>query len=84
MVIAQFVADSKSGAPIIKNRNLRTAYQIEFNDNDGYNSDFTANSEGTFKFNANSAMFDSTANNDSNEEGVTVEGDVVDSDIESE
>ena len=39
---------------------------MEFKDNDAYNSDFTANSEGIFQFNANSAIFDATANNDSN------------------
>ena len=70
IIIAQFVADSKSGAPITKNRNLCTAYQIEFDDNVGYNSDFTANSEVTFKFKANSTMFNSTVNNDSNGERV--------------
>ena len=39
----------------------------EFDDGDGYNSGFTANSEGTFQFNANSAMFDATTDNNSNE-----------------
>ena len=56
MVIAQFVAESKSGIPVTKTRNLRTVYRMEFEDSngDGYNSDFTANSEGIFQFNANS------------------------------
>ena len=73
LIIAQLVVKSKSGVPVTKNRNLRTVYQIEFEDSDGYNSDFTANSEGTFQFNANSAMFDSTADDDSNGENI-IEG----------
>ena len=43
----------------------------EINDNDGYKSDFTANTQnvgGTFQFNANSTMFDATANDKSNRE----------------
>ena len=40
----------------------------DFNDGDGYNSDFTANtqnSEGTFQCNANSTMFDAISDNNS-------------------
>ena len=39
----------------------------------GYESNFTANSKGTFQFNANSTMFDTTTNDDSNEE-IILEG----------
>ena len=46
-IIAQFVAESKSSAPVTKNQNLCTVYRIEFDDSDGYECDFTANSEGT-------------------------------------
>ena len=46
---------------------------MEFDDNDSYESDFTANSEGTFQLNVNSAMFDTTANNNSNGE-IVIEG----------
>ena len=38
--IAQFVADSKSSAPVTKNRNLRTVYRMELDDSDGYESDY--------------------------------------------
>ena len=74
MTIAQFVGDSKAKAmvKVNKNHNLRTAYNIEFVDSDGYESDYTNNSEGTFKFVANSTMFDTT-DNDSNGESV-IEG----------
>ena len=41
--------------------------------NDGYESNFTANSEGTFQFNVNSAMFDTIADNNSNGE-IDIEG----------
>ena len=46
---------------------------MRFDDSDSYESDFTANSEGTFQFNANSAMFDTTADDNSNGE-VVLEG----------
>ena len=48
---------------------------MEFEDGDGDRnySDCTANSEGVFYFDTNSAMFDTTANNNSNGESV-VEG----------
>ena len=67
------MADSKSSAPVIKNRNLCTVYRIEFHDSDGYESDFTANSKGIYQCNANSAMFDATSNDNSNGE-VVLEG----------
>ena len=38
-IIDQFIADSKSSAPVTKNRNLRTVYRMEFDDSDGYESD---------------------------------------------
>ena len=62
------MANSKSSGPITKNKNLRTVHRLEFNDSDGYESHFTANSEGTFRFNVNSAMFDTTTDNNSHEE----------------
>ena len=46
---------------------------MKFYDSDGYESDFTANSEGTFQFNVNFTMFDTTADNNSNGE-VIIEG----------
>ena len=75
MVIAQFVAESKSIVPVTKNRNLHTVYLTESNDDDGYKSDFTANtqnSEGTFQFDVNSTVFDATA--DANSNGEILEG----------
>ena len=68
--IAQFVAKSKSGIPVTKHRNFCTVYRMEFEDSngDGYNSGFTANLESTFQCNANSAMFGTTADNNSNGE----------------
>ena len=75
MDVAQFVAESKSGTPVTKNQHLRTVYRMEFDnsDGDGCNFYFTVNSEGTFEFNANSAMFDTTADNNSNGE-IIIEG----------
>ena len=72
-IIAQFIAESKSSAPVTKNQHLRTVYRMEFDDNDGYESDFTANSKGIFQFNVNSAMFDTTASDNSNGE-IVIEG----------
>ena len=45
---------------------------MEFEDRngDGYYSDCTEHFEGTFQFGINSAMFDTTANNNSNGESV--------------
>ena len=50
-------------------------YKLEFEDEDGdgYYSDCTENSEGTYHFDVNSAMFDTTADDISNGESV-VEG----------
>ena len=45
---------------------------MEFDDNEGYESNFTANSEGTFQFDVNSVMFDTTA--DDNINGEIIEG----------
>ena len=75
MIIAQFVVESKSGIPVAKNHNLFTVYKMEFGDSDGdgYNSDFTANSKGTFQFNVNSAMVNTTVDNNSNGE-IILEG----------
>ena len=73
-IIAQFVVNFKSSGPVTKNHHLRTVYKLEFEhgDGDGYYSDCTANSEGTYQFNINSTMFDAT-DNDINGESV-VEG----------
>ena len=51
---------------------MQTVYKLEFEDGDGdgYYSDCTANSEGTYQFNVNSFMFDTTADDDSNGESV--------------
>ena len=71
IIIAQFVAGSKSIVPVTKNRNLYTVFMSDFNDRDGYDSDFTANtqnSDGIFQFNVNSSLFDTTTNNNSNVE----------------
>ena len=70
LIIAQLLAESK--VPVTKNHNLRTAYRLEFvdSDGDGYYSDCTANSEGTWGLNVNSAMFDTTTDNNSNGESV--------------
>ena len=67
LIIAEFVGNSKAIVPVTKNHNLRTAYNIEFADSDGYESDFTNNSEGTFKFIANSTIFDTTDDNSNGE-----------------
>ena len=78
MVIAQFVTESKSIVPVTKNRNLHTVYMTNFNDGDGYNSDFTVNtqnSERTFQFNTNSTMFDATTDDISREEFITLKSD---------
>ena len=72
-ISVQFIAESKSSTPVTKNQNLYTVYRMEFDDSDGYESDFTANSKGTFQFNVNSAIFDTTANNNSNGE-IIIEG----------
>ena len=69
-IIAQFVAESK--VPVTKNHNLCTVYKLEFvdNDGDGYYSECTVNSEGTWGLNVNSAMFDTTTDDNSNGESV--------------
>ena len=58
MVITQFFGDPKSNVPVTKNQSLQTVDRMEFNDNEGYESDFTANSKDTFQFNVHSSMFD--------------------------
>ena len=45
---------------------------MDFDDSDGYEFDFAANSEDTFQFDVNSAMFDTTADDNSN--GEVIEG----------
>ena len=73
-IVAQLSANSKSG-PVTKNHQLQTVYKLEFEygDNDGYYFDCTANSKGTYQFNVNSSLFDTTADDDSNGE-VVLEG----------
>ena len=44
--------------------------EFEDGDGDGYYSNYTSNSEGTYQFNGNSSFSDTTANDDSNEESV--------------
>ena len=67
IINVQFVTNSKSTVPVTKNRSL-AVYFTEFDDNDGYNSDFTANLEGIFKFNVNSAILIATTYDNSNGE----------------
>ena len=70
---------SKSSGPPTKNHQLptngRTVYKLDFvgvdDDNNGYFSDRTANSEATFDFNASSAVvYDATGDVDSDGESV--------------
>ena len=72
MIIAQFVAESKSGGLVTKNHNVCRLYKIDFKDGngDGYYYDCTANSEGMYQLNVNSAMFNTTADNNSKRERV--------------
>ena len=74
-IVAQFVANSKSGGPVTKNQNLCMVYKLEFEekDGDGYYSDCTVDSEGTYHFDVNFTMFDTAADDNSNRESV-VEG----------
>ena len=67
-IIAQFSSNSKSVGAVTKNHQLRTVYKMEFEDGDGdgYYSDCTANSEGTYQFNVNSSVYNTTTNDDSN------------------
>ena len=75
-IIAQFSNNSKSTGPVTKNHQLRTdgraVYKLDFEDDngDGYYSDYTANSEATFDFNAYSSVYDTTDDDDSNGESV--------------
>ena len=68
-IIAQFSANSKSSGSVTKNHQLRTVYKLEFEDGDGdgYYSDCTENSEGTYQFDINSVMFNTTADDSSGE-----------------
>ena len=67
---------SKSSGPVTKNHQLRTngrtVYKLEFEDDngEGYYSDYTANSEATYDFNIHSSVYDTTDDDDSNEESV--------------
>ena len=75
MGIAQFVAEPKYIVPVTKNRQMYTVYMTDINDDNGYKSDFTANtqsSEGTYHFNVSSTVFDATG--DANINGEILEG----------
>ena len=67
---------SKSSGPPTKNYQLptngRSVYTLDFElDGDDYYSDYTANSEATYDFNASSAVvYDATGDNDSDGESV--------------
>ena len=59
MIIFQFVAELKSIVPITKNQNLHRVYMTDINDDDGYKSYSTVNTQnsgGIFQFNANSTV----------------------------
>ena len=62
LIVAQFAGNSKAIVLVTKNHNLCTAYSIDFVDSDGYESDYTNNSEGIYTFVANSAIYDNTDN----------------------
>ena len=74
-IITQFLGNSKSIEPVTEDHQLRTVYKMEFEDGDGdgYYSDCMANSEGTYQFNVNSSMYNTTADDDSNGESVLKE-----------
>ena len=67
---------SHSFGPVTKNHQLRTngrtVYKLDFEDDngDGYYSDYTANSEATYDFNASLAVYDATGDGDSDGESV--------------
>ena len=73
LIVKQLAGNSKVIVLTTKNHNLRTAYNTEFVDSDGYASDFTHNSEGTFQFYANSSTMYDTTDNESNGESVSEE-----------
>ena len=79
-IIAQFSNNPKSAGPVTKNHQLRTdgrtVYKLEFEDDDGegYYSDCTANSEGTYQFNVHSSVYDTTTANDDNNGEIVLEG----------
>ena len=63
-IIKQLSGNSKAIVPATKNHNFRSSYNVEIGDSDGYESDFTHNSEGTWQFMANSTMYDTTDDED--------------------
>ena len=73
LIVGQFAGNSKAVVPATKNHNLRTAYNINFVDSDGYDSDFTHNSEGKFQSIANSSTMYDTTDDESNGESVSEE-----------
>ena len=58
----------KAPLPILK----RSSYNVEIEDSDGYDSEATQNTEGTWQLTTNSVMYDTT-DGDNNGEGVLVE-----------
>jgi len=69
LITKQLSGNSKAIVPVTKNHNLGKSYNAEIVDSDGYESDFTHNSEGTFQFVVNSTIYDTTDNEDG--EGVS-------------
>ena len=76
MIDGQFAGKSKAIVPATKNHNLCTAYNINSVDTDGYDSDFTQNSDGTFQFIANSSTMYDMTDDESNGESVSEEQDL--------
>ena len=70
LIVEQFVGNCKAIVPATKNHNLCISYNAEFVDSEGYESNYTNNSEGTFIFVANSTMYNTT-DNESNGENVS-------------
>lgn len=71
MVIAQFIVEPRHIVPVTKNQQIHTVYMTVINDDDGYKSDCKANthkSEGTYHYNANSTVFDTTGDANINRE----------------
>ena len=69
-IVTQFrgsKSPTKAPVPILK----RSSYNVELADSDGYDSEATQNTEGTWQLNSNSVMYDTT-DDDTNGEGVLV------------
>ena len=73
MVVVQFVTESKSDPLVTKNFQMRRVYAVDLI-NDGYNTDYTANTQNLDRtyglpseFNSNYAVYDATDNININE-----------------